>query len=135
MAITASIDTNVLVRLLITDDAQQTQVARKLLTQHVQRAETLFVPATVALELEWVLRSRYRFGKTDVLSAFATVMASVELEFESEEAMEQALADYEDGSADFADYLHLALAKKGRALPFWTFDAGASRAQGARLLK
>src|SRR5450830_856383 len=45
----------------------------------------------------------------------------------SDDASQQALASYEDGAADFADCLHL-------ALPFLTFDAQASRLDGACLL-
>ena len=134
MAVTASLDTNVLVRLLVKDDAEQTLAARALVSRHVSRSEALLVPTTVALELEWVLRSRYKFNKAEVLATFATALAAVELEFESEPALEQALAHYEDGHADLADYFHLALARKRQALPFWTFDVGASKAEGARLL-
>ena len=133
-ASTASIDTNALVRLLVKDDLQQTNTALDLLSNFVARSETLFVSATVVLELEWVLRSCYRFKKADVLAIFATVMSSVELEFESEGAIEQALADYEEGNADFADYFHIAIAKKWDALPFMTFDVRASTAHGAKLL-
>lgn len=134
MGVTASLDTNVLVRLLVHDDVAQTDVARTLLTGYAQRSEALFVPSTVVLELEWVLRARYKFSKPDVLAALSTVMASVELDLESEDAMEQALANYDEGGADFADYVHLALAKKRSALPFWTFDKGAAKARGAKLL-
>ena len=135
MGVTASIDTNMLVRLLIRDDLQQTDVALKLLSQHVKWSEALFVPVTVALELEWVLRSRYKFNKTEVLAALSIVMASVELVFESEDAMEQAIADYDDGNAGFADYFHLALARKRQALSFLTLDVRASKAKGAILLE
>lgn len=134
MAVAGSLDTNVLVRLLVNDDLAQTQAARRLVRQHVERSEMLFIPATVALELEWVLRSRYKFGKKHVLAAFSTALASVELEFEAEEALEQALVHYEDGAADLADCFHLALARKRGGLPFWTFDVGASRGEGAQLL-
>jgi predicted nucleic-acid-binding protein len=49
------------------------------------------------------------------------------LSFESENQLEQALADYEAGEADFAEYLHLALARQSQALPFWTFDRKAAK--------
>ena len=39
----------------------------------------------------------------------------VEFSFESEHASEQALVDYQEGSADFAEYLHLAHARQGRS--------------------
>lgn len=134
MAVVGSLDTNVLVRLLVHDDPAQTKAARQLVSQQMERSELLFVPTTVALEVEWVLRSRYKFSKKDVLTAFSMVLASVELEFESEQALEQALVDYEEGPADLADYFHLALSRKRQALPFWTFDVRAARGDGARLL-
>ena len=64
----------------------------------------------------------------------SALLDTFELEFDSEGALEQALASYEDGNADFAEYLHLALARKENALPFLTFDQQASKAAGARLL-
>ena len=135
MSIAGSLDTNVLVRLIVRDDEEQTEVAARLLDQHVRRSQTLWIPITVVLELEWVLRSRYTFAKAEVIRAVASLLKTMELVFESEGALEQALASYEDGSADFGEYLHLALAQYGQALPFWTFDAKASKAAGARLLK
>lgn len=49
--------------------------------------------------------------------------------------LEQALVSYEDGGADFGEYLHLALAQQALALQFFTLDTKASRAIGAKLLK
>ena len=135
MSVAASLDTNVLVRLVVKDDAQQFAAARRVLAQYVKRAQTLFVPITVVLELEWVLRSRYKFGKPDVLNTFSSLLMTVELEFEAEDALEQSLVSHEEGTADFADCLHLALARHGGALPFLTFDSDASKLNGASLLK
>lgn len=135
MTVAASLDTNVLVRLIVKDDDQQTQVVAKLLEKHVKKSERLFVPVTVTLELEWVLRSRYKFTKAEVILVLSTLLMTFELVFEAEEALEQALASYEDGGADYADCLHLALAAKEKALPFLTFDANAAKEVGASLLK
>jgi predicted nucleic-acid-binding protein len=133
--IAASLDTNVLARLIVRDDDQQTQAASELLKKHVKKLETLFVPVTVMLELEWVLRSRYKFNKKDVVAALSSLLMTFELVFESELELEQALASYEDGGADYADCLHIALASKAEALPFLTFDVNAAKETGARLVK
>ena len=135
MSVGGALDTNVLVRLIVQDDESQAMVVSRWLEQHVRRSESLWVAVTVMLELEWVLRSRYKFAKADVIRAFSSLLTTIELIFESEDALEQALASYEEGGADFGEYLHLALAQDGNALPFWTFDAKASRAVGAKLLK
>jgi predicted nucleic-acid-binding protein len=135
LSLGGALDTNILVRLLVRDDAIQTDLAASLLERHARKSEALLVPVSVMLELEWVLRSRYKFSKAEVIRTFTGLLASIELVFESEAALEQALASYEDGAADFGEFLHLALAQQGQALPFWTFDAKASKAPGTRLLK
>lgn len=87
MSVAASLDTNVLVRLIVKDDVQQLAAARRVLAQYVKRAQTLFVPITVVLELEWVLRCRYKLGKPDVLNTFSSLLMTVELKFEAEDAL------------------------------------------------
>ena len=135
MTVAASLDTNVLVRLIVQDDAQQSQVVANMFQGYAQREASLWIAVTVVLELEWVLRSRYKFPKADFLRVMSALLMAVELVFESEDALEQSLVSYEDGDADYAEYLHLALAKKGNAIPFLTFDQKAARANGAQLLQ
>lgn len=130
----AALDTNLLVRLLVQDDARQTAAVHQMLAHSIQNAETLFVPITVSLELEWVLRARYRFAKADIIHALSTLLRAVELSFESEPALEMALLNCEQGSADYADCLHAALAALAQAQPLWTFDQAAAKTPGAQLL-
>lgn len=134
MTVAGSIDTNILVRLIVRDDEAQSSVVLRLFERHIRRTESLFVPVTVMLELEWVLRSRYKFSKGDVIRAMSALLESFELVFEAEGAVEQALDFYEEGNADFAEYLHLSLARNGDALPFYTFDGKASKTTGAKLV-
>jgi predicted nucleic-acid-binding protein len=127
----AALDTNVLVRYLVADDARQYAAARRLIRRAVGAGETLFVPVTVALELEWVLRSRYEFGKEAVIDTFAQLLSADELGFESEDALEHALRLFADGAADFSDCIHVALAALYGEEPLWTFDKAAARIAGA----
>lgn len=129
-----SVDTNVLVRLVAQDDELQAQAVDRLLARHAKRGELLFVPVTVVLELEWVLRSRLSQNKGQFIHTMSALLTMVEFSFEAEDAVEQALADYEDGNADFGEYLHLALSRRRAALPFWTFDRKATKAVGAKAL-
>ena len=130
----AALDTNVLVRFLVQDDAAQGRAATRLIRGGVLAGRPLFVPVTVLLELEWVLRSAFGFDKAAVLHALFGLLGSFELRFESESAVEAALAQYEHGAADFADCLHAALAGQAGEQPLWTFDRAASGVDGARLL-
>lgn len=129
-----SVDTNILVRLIAQDDTAQAQAVELLLSKHALRGEWLFVAVTVVLELEWVMRLRYKRSKGEVVQLLAALLSTVELCFESEDALEQALIEYETGSADFGEYLHLALSRKNIALPFLTFDHKAAKAWGAQIL-
>ena len=129
-----SVDTNVLVRLVVQDDEAQSRAVDRLLAKYARNGDLLFVPITVVLELEWVLRSMLGQSKAQFIEVLSALLSMLEFSFESEDALEQALADYEDGNADFAEYLHLALSRGNKALPFWTFDRKAAKVAGTRVL-
>lgn len=127
-------DTNVLVRYIVQDDPSQLAAAKGLISGCVAERSTLFVPVTVMLELEWVLRSSFGFGKDDVLTTLSSLLSAAELTFESEPALEFALQLFRKGPADFADFLHVALAMQAGEQPLWTFDKRASKISGAQPL-
>jgi predicted nucleic-acid-binding protein len=130
----AALDTNILVRFLVEDGEAQLAAARKLISCCVTLGEALYVPVTVSLELEWVLRSSFGFDKETVAHTLAQLLSSFELAFESEGAIEVALALYGQGGADYSDCLHVALARAAGEEPLWTFDKAAAKLDGARLL-
>ena len=129
-----ALDTNVLVRYVVRDDEAQLGAARRLIRNCVGRGQTLFVPVTVALELEWVLRSNFEFSKVEAIDVLSNLFSAAELTFESERALEVALHLYRESSADFADCVHIALADQARELPLWTFDKRAGKVNGAQIL-
>jgi len=130
----AGLDTNVLVRWLVGDDEDQSRRAQKLFESVRSSRASLFVPATVLLELEWVLRSRYRFDKPAIIRAFNALLETQELEFQAEAAVECALHAYRQGAAGFADCLHAGLCAAAGHAPLLTFDEKAARSADVRLL-
>ena len=130
----AALDTNVLVRYLVHDDTAQLASAKKLIRRCVSEGQTLYVPVSVSLELEWVLRSNFSFTKDEVVHTLSQLLSSAELSFESESALEVALYRYKKSSADYADCVHVALAAQAGEQPLWTFHKVASKVDGARLL-
>jgi predicted nucleic-acid-binding protein len=130
-----ALDTNVLVRYVVQDDTVQFAAAKRLVARCVSDGQSIFVPVTVVLELEWVLRASYGYAKDDVLQVLSSLFSATELEFESERALEVALQLYREGSADFADCLHVALVAQAGKEPLWTFDKSAAKVSGARLLR
>jgi len=129
------LDTNVLVRWIVEDDSVQAARVQKLFNEVRASDGTLYVPSSVMLELEWVLRSRYGFDKPEVLRAFNALLESRELEFEAEWALEWALHLYRQGPAEFADCLHAGLCGAADHAPLLTFDDNASKLAGVELLR
>lgn len=127
-----ALDTNALVRYVVEDDAAQLAAAKRLIRKCISEGQTLFVPVTVALELEWVLRSSFEYAKDEVMQVLASLFSTAELTFESERALEVALQLYRKGPAGFADCLHIALAAQAGELPLWTFDKRAAKVNGAQ---
>jgi len=92
------------------------------------------VPVTVMLQLEWVLRASFEYAKDEVMEVLSSLLSAAELSFESERALEVALQLYRNGTADFADCLHIALAAQAGESPLWTFDRRAAKVSGAQMM-
>lgn len=129
-----ALDTNVLVRYLVQDNTAQMAAAKRLIVKCVSEKRTLFIPVTVTLELEWVLRSNFGYGKSETIRVLSELFSAAELSFESERALEVALELYRGAAADFADCLHIALAAQAGEQPLWTFDKAAAKVSGAASL-
>jgi predicted nucleic-acid-binding protein len=125
------IDTNVVVRLIVTDDAEQTRRARRLVGQTLGRDEPVLVSLLVLLESEWVLRSRYGFGRDALLSIFRALLEARELTFEDESALEEALFHWKDSVCGFSDCLIAAHNRQLGCHATATFDRKAARLPGA----
>lgn len=106
--------------------------ARRLIGRCVAEAQSLYVPVTVTLEVESVLRASYGVEKEEVLQVLSNLFSAADLSFESERALEVALQLFREGSAEFADCLHIALAAEVGEQPLWTFDKGAAKVFGAQ---
>jgi predicted nucleic-acid-binding protein len=119
------LDTNVLVRFLVRDDEEQFERARKLIRRQAQDGRPVRISLLVLLETEWVLRSRYKLKKGEILSAFSDLLSAVDMSFEDEPSIEEALFVWKDSPAQFADCLigarHRALGCTSTA----TFDGDA----------
>ena len=119
-----AVDTNVVVRFLVRDDTRQTARADELF-----RENRIWIPQTVLLETEWVLRSVYRLDPRRIEEVIRGLGGVPTVVFEDDEDVAHAL-DWFAAGMDFADALHLA--SIGPASEFVTFDrklaASAARA-------
>ena len=109
-----AVDTNLLVRLLTNDDPIQAGLALKLLN-----TDDVFIPKTVLLETEWVLRHAYDIDRSNIVNGFQKLLGLPNVNVEDLDSIYQAISWYEN-KFDFADALHLASSK--RCESFATFD-------------
>ncbi len=121
-----AIDTNIVVRLLVNDDAAQGRRARSLLAA----GQEVFVAPTVLLESEWVLRAAYGFGPDKIAGFLRALLGLPGLRTANPDQVAHALTGYEQGM-DFADALHLASSHQTDR--FYTFDAAFRRKAGSEM--
>jgi predicted nucleic-acid-binding protein len=111
-----AIDTNVLVRLLVGDNPAQGKASQKLFA-----SEDIFIPDSVLLETEWVLRAAFELSPDDVCTALRKVCGLPNVAVSDGPLVAQVI-DWHEAGFDFADAFHLALSKNQDTLK--TFDAG-----------
>lgn len=109
------LDTNVWVRYVTNDDQLQARRAVKLL----ESGNGIFLPNTILMELEWVLRAVYLLDAAAIQCALLHILGLPMVTVETPHQIAQALDDHNNG-LDFADALHLATSKGTETL--YTFD-------------
>ena len=125
------LDTNILARFYVDDPndpeaTKQRPIARRIMIESPQ----LFVPLTVILELEWVLRAFYHFETSDFCRVVEHLLGLANLTVEEWPRVTQALALQAEG-LDFADALHLTACSHCES--FYSFDDRRFARRAARL--
>jgi predicted nucleic-acid-binding protein len=110
-----AVDTNLLVRILTNDDPVQARRAVKIF-----KSDDIFIPKTVMLETEWVLRHAYEIKRSKIIMGFQKLIGLPNVRVEDPDSIYQAISWYEN-KFDFADALHLA--SSSRCESFATFDS------------
>lgn len=100
-----AVDTNVVVRFISRDDAEQTPRAIRCVVGGV------FVSDTVLIEAEWVLRGNFGWPRQKVNAALRGFIGLEEIHVNSIGDLAWAL-DRHAAGADFADMLHLLSARE-----------------------
>ena len=129
------LDTNILARYYAaagsTDDAataQQCEASRRL----IDSGKRLMVSQTVVLELEWVLRGRYKVTSDDIQAVFLHLLSLSHVEFEDRVAVQFAV-DALGLGFDFADALHHSAYRSCSSIATFDDKGFARRAKKAAL--
>lgn len=92
-----TVDTNVLLRTIVSDDPEQAALSSALFTE----AETLAIGLQTLAELVWVLRGSYGVSREDIAAAIRTIRDTEKVVLDRA-AVDAGLACLEAGG-DFAD--------------------------------
>ncbi len=128
-----SIDTNVLIRDLVEDDAEQVEATRSLLDS-LTIEDPGFVCREVILEISWVLASAYRFTREQIGEALLRIIGMENLLVETSDDVARSARHYGENNDDFSDLMILEASRRSDALPLYTFDRRLSRLDGAILV-
>lgn len=99
------LDTNVLVRYIVRDDARQTAAATRLIESRCTAKRPGRVALVALCELVWVLDRGYGYERGQIVGVLERLLAADDLSIEHSERAWQAMGLYRSGRADFSDYV------------------------------
>lgn len=126
-----TIDTNVLVRVIVEDGGQpeQTKIAREL----VENAQRVYVPQIVQVETIWMLTKTYKIDKATLLEVLTHLWVNPSFILQRPEVFITAIELFKQSQAGFADCLVLAESLAANAV-LHTFDIRLGKHSNTELL-
>jgi predicted nucleic-acid-binding protein len=129
------LDTNVILRYLVTDDPQQSETVEAVFEDANARQERLFLSTVALCELVWTLRKQpYGIRRAGIVSALEKLLAAGLFEVQDRDLVNQALSQYWQGRADFPDYLLGCQGRRAGCEVTLTFDRRLRNTPGFSLL-
>jgi len=125
-----AVDTNVLVRLVARDDANQVRAAEESVSRGA------WVSHLVLAEALWVLDSVFELSREQIATTVQMLLNHRDLTLQDADVVTSAVDHYRSRAAvDFSDCLVLEIARKAGHLPIATFDRNFAKLDGVRQLR
>ena len=122
-----AVDTNILVRLLVRDDAAQVKVAENFVEKGA------WVSHLVLVETLWVLDAVYERSPSQLAKAIDLLLNHETLTLQDADVVTAALGHFRKRpTLGFSDCLILEIARKAGHLPVGTFDKNLAKSDGAQ---
>jgi len=121
------VDTNILVRFLVSDDEVQSKKVYKLFKKVEAKNGTLFIPLLVVLELIWILESAYQISRKEIVESISDILLMPILRFEHQSALQQFTHFAQNNNYDLSDLIIAYSAKEQGCESVLTFDKKASK--------
>ena len=124
-----AVDTNLLVRLVVRDDAKQANAAEGFIDRGA------WVSTLVLAETSWILNTVYGRSPAQVADAVDGLLNHKQLTLQDNDAVARALAHYRARpTLGFSDCLVLEIARKAGHPPLGTFDRNLAKIDGTQRL-
>ncbi len=120
------IDTNILARYILQDDAKQFKIASDFLESLTEQKQG-YISKIVLAELIWLLQQGYKLPRAVISEILEKLLTTDSLYFEDKAFAEQALKKYSQSTADFPDLLIAITTKNAGCAQTVTFDKKASK--------
>ena len=120
------LDSNILVRFVTRDDEKQWKRVNAYLEENCSSEDPAWISNIVLCEVVWVLSSGYEYAKSDIARLLKQLLLTAQIKLEEHDAVRAATKEYENGKADFSDYLIGHLNEKHRCDTTITLDKKAA---------
>jgi predicted nucleic-acid-binding protein len=125
-----AVDTNVVVRLIARDDANQVRVADEFVSKGA------WISHLVLAETMWVLDSVYGVSREKMATAVEMLLNHQARTLQDSDVVAEALQNFRKRTAvDFSDCLVLGIARKAGHIPIGTFDRDFAKMEGVQRLR
>ncbi|MBI4997888.1 MAG: type II toxin-antitoxin system VapC family toxin [Rhodocyclales bacterium] len=128
------LDTNVLVRYVAQDDLRQSAKATRLI-ESLSADAPGYVTTVAVVEFVWVLSECYGLAKDELCAALEALLRTKEIVVADAAIVWKAVRLFREGKADFADCLIERSGHEAGCHHTATFDRGAAKHCGMRLIE
>jgi predicted nucleic acid-binding protein len=126
-----ALDTNILARYLLNDIPAHAERSRSLLKSAARGEASLFLPASVFVELSHLMTRRRSIPRQRVATALMQLLRLEGIHIQERDAVADALSFWETtGGLSFVDCYHLALTRSLGMSRIYTFDKKMNRFPG-----
>lgn len=130
-----ALDTNILIRYLVQDDAKQSASATRFIETYCTESNPCFIGHITLCEVAWVLESNYGQDRAAIAGIIEKLLQVGQLEVMEPSVVWKTLRDYQASNADFPDHLIARVNESAGCESTVTFDKKASKQPAFELLK
>jgi predicted nucleic-acid-binding protein len=126
------LDTNILVRFIAQDDPVNSPKANSIM-KALSVEDPGWISVVALAEFAWVMHRKFRISRPDLYTMLTMFLTWPEVVVEQADLVRQAVAMFQNGNADFADYLVACACRSAGCSRTLTFDRKAAKSDAMTL--